>query len=170
MSLEPLQDAARLIRHHQERWDGSGFPDHLKGDAIPLGARILKLAVDFVELQCGLVLERQMNHDEALLFLQKYAGRLYDPDLIDDFCQVCAQQLPDITLTDSDVRALDTRRLQPGMVLARNLHADNGMLLLNEGKALSPLLIEKLIAFETTEGARYTLFVRVPEHLTALTE
>lgn len=68
------------------------------------------------------------------------------------------------------MRALDTRRLQPGMVLARNLHADNGMLLLNEGKALSPLLIEKLIAFETTEGARYTLFVRVPEHLTALTE
>ena len=170
MSLEPLQDAARLIRHHQERWDGSGFPDHLKGDAIPLGARILKLAVDFVELQCGLVLERQMNHDEALLFLQKYAGRLYDPDLIDDFCQVCAQQLPDITLTDSDVRALDTRRLQPGMVLARNLHADNGMLLLNEGKALSAPLIEKLIAFEAIEGARYTLFVRVPEHLTALTE
>jgi hypothetical protein len=56
------------------------------------------------------------------------------------------------------------------MVLARNLHADNGMLLLNEGKALSPLLIEKLIAFEAIEGARYTLFVRVPEHLTALTE
>src|SRR5690606_9142126 len=42
MSLEPLQDAARIIRHHQERWDGSGFPDRLKGEAIPIGARLLK--------------------------------------------------------------------------------------------------------------------------------
>ena len=54
MALEPMKDAARLIRHHQERWDGSGFPDHLKGDAIPAGARLLKLAVDFIVLQMGL--------------------------------------------------------------------------------------------------------------------
>jgi response regulator RpfG family c-di-GMP phosphodiesterase len=170
MSLEPLQDAARLIRHHQERWDGTGFPDHLKGDAIPLGARILKLAVDFVELQCGLVLERQMNHDEALLFIQKYADKLYDPDLIKDFGLICTQEMPDITLTQNDVRALDTRRLLPGMVLARNLHADNGMLLLNEGKVLSKPLIDKLVAFEAIETSRYTLFVRLPEEQLVPTE
>ena len=64
MTLEPMKDAARLIRHHQERWDGTGFPDHLKGDAIPEGARLLKLAVDFIELQKGLILERQMNRSE----------------------------------------------------------------------------------------------------------
>jgi response regulator RpfG family c-di-GMP phosphodiesterase len=170
MSLEPLQDAARLIRHHQERWDGTGFPDHLKGDAIPLGARILKLAVDFVELQCGLVLERQMNHDEALLFIQKYADKLYDPDMIKDFGLICTQEMPDITLTQNDVRALDTRRLLPGMVLARNLHADNGMLLLNEGKVLSKPLIDKLVAFEAIETSRYTLFVRLPEEQLVPTE
>lgn len=170
MSLEPLQDAARLIRHHQERWDGNGFPDRIKGDAIPLGSRILKLAVDFVELQCGLVLERQMNHDEALLFIQKYSEKLYDPDLIEDFCLVCSQQMPDITVTQDDVRALETRRLEPGMVLARNLHADSGMLLLNEGKVLSKLLIDKLVAFEAIESSRYTLFVRVAQAHAALTE
>lgn len=64
MTLEPMKDAARLILHHQEHWDGSGFPDRLKGEAIPFGARLLKLAVDFVELQRGLILERQMNSDE----------------------------------------------------------------------------------------------------------
>ncbi|WP_323166890.1 HD domain-containing phosphohydrolase, partial [Pseudomonas bubulae] len=76
--------------HHQERWDGSGFPDHLKGDAIPFGSRLLKLAVDFIELQKGLILERQMYSDEALLFIRKYAGRLYDPELIEGFVQACA--------------------------------------------------------------------------------
>ncbi|MBE0969790.1 two-component system response regulator, partial [Escherichia coli] len=48
-------------------------------------------------------------------------------------------------------------------VLARNLTANNGMLLLNAGKVLNLALIEKLIAFEAIEGARYTLFVRLPE-------
>lgn len=163
MALEPLHDAARLIRHHQERWDGSGFPDHLRGNDIPLGSRMLKLAVDFVELQCGLVLERRLNRDEALLFIRKYAERLYDPGLVERFITICSTVMPDVTIGDPDVRAVDTRQLEPGMVLARNLHADNGMLLLNEGKVLSDLLIRKLIAFEGIESASYTLFVREPE-------
>jgi len=49
------------------------------------------------------------------------------------------------------------------MVLARNLYAERGMLLLNEGKLLTLPLIDKLAAFEASEGARYTLFVRKSE-------
>lgn len=163
MALEPMKDAARIILHHQERWDGTGFPDHLKGTAIPLGARWLKLAVDFVELQCGLILERQMNSDEALLFIRKYAGRLYDPGLVEDFVDVCATYLSDVTLADPTVRALSTRELVAGMTLVRNLNADNGMLLLNASKVLSAALVEKLIAFEAMEGGKYTVFVKAAE-------
>lgn len=162
MTLEPMKDAARLILHHQEHWDGSGFPDRLKGEAIPFGARLLKLAVDFVELQRGLILERQMNSDEALLYLRKYSGRLYEPALLEDFVDVCATFLSDLTLTDPEVRVCATRDLVSGMVLARNLNADNGMLLLNAGKVLSAALVEKLIAFESMEGGKYCIFVRVP--------
>ena len=163
MALEPMKDAARLIRHHQERWDGSGFPDHLKGDAIPVGARLLKLAVDFIELQKGLILERQMNSDEALLYIHKYAGRLYDPDMVEDFVLACAAFLSDVTLGDPNVKVLTTRELAAGMVLARKLNADNGMLLLNAGKVLNLPLVDKLIAFEAMEGARYSVFIKEPE-------
>ena len=163
MTLEPMKDAARIILHHQERWDGTGFPDHLKGSAIPLGSRWLKLAVDFIELQRGLVLERQMNSDEALLFIRKYAGKLYDPDLVEDFVKVCATFLSDVTLADPSVKDLSTRELAAGMILARNLNADNGMLLLNAGKVLSMALVDKLIAFEAMEGGKYTVFVKIPE-------
>ncbi|ANC82036.1 response regulator [Pseudomonas putida] len=164
MTLEPMKDAARLILHHQEHWDGSGFPDRLKGEAIPFGARLLKLAVDFVELQRGLILERQMNSDEALLYLHKYAGRLYDPALLEYFVQVCASLHSDLTLVDPEVQVCTTRDLAPGMVLARNLNADNGMLLLNAGKVLSAALVEKLVAFESMEGGKYCIFVRVPSN------
>ncbi|CEL31119.1 HD domain-containing phosphohydrolase [Pseudomonas fluorescens] len=163
MTLDPMKDAARLILHHQERWDGSGFPDRLRGEAIPLGSRLLKLAVDFVELQRGLILERQMNSDEALLYLRQYAGKLYDPELVEDFIQVCAAFLSDVVLADPDVKVLGTRELAAGMILARNLNADNGMLLLNAGKVLSELLVDKLISFEAMEGAKYKVFVKVPE-------
>ncbi len=163
MTLDPMKDAARIIRHHQERWDGSGFPEHLRGEAIPFGARLLKLAVDFIELQRGLILERQMNSDEALVYIRKYAGKLYDPDMIEDFIKACAEYLEDVTLSDPTVQVSTTRELTAGMILARNLNADNGMLLLNAGKILSGPLIEKLIAFESMEGARYSVFVKIPE-------
>ncbi|WP_047712687.1 HD domain-containing phosphohydrolase [Pseudomonas lactis] len=168
MTLEPMKDAARIIRHHQERWDGTGFPDHLKGDTIPPGSRLLKLAVDFIELQKGLILERHLNSDEALLYIRKYAGRLYDPALVEDFVQACATFLTDVTLGDPTVKVLTTRELEAGMVLARNLNADNGMLLLNAGKVLNLPLVDKLIAFEAMEGAKYSVFIKTPDEVPPL--
>jgi hypothetical protein len=56
------------------------------------------------------------------------------------------------------------------MVLARNLHAENGMLLLNQGKPLTRALIDKLIAFEASEEGHYTLFVRKPADAAATTD
>ena len=168
MTLEPMKDAARIIRHHQERWDGTGFPDHLKGDTIPPGSRLLKLAVDFIELQKGLILERHLNSDEALLYIRKYAGRLYDPALVEDFVQACATFLTDVTLGDPTVKVLTTRELEDGMVLARNLNADNGMLLLNAGKVLNLPLVDKLIAFEAMDGAKYSVFIKTPDEVPPL--
>lgn len=163
MALEPLHDAGRLIRHHQERWNGTGFPDQLHSENIPFGARLLKLAVDFVELQCGLVLQRPLPRQEALQFLARYAGRLYDPALCQTFIDLCTRHAPDLLETDPRVMAVDTRRLEPGMILVRNLQAESGMLLLNAGKQLSRTLIDKLIAFEASESAHYILHVRQPE-------
>jgi hypothetical protein len=104
-----------------------------------------------------------MNSDEALLYIRKYAGRLYDPDMVEDFVLACAAFLSDVTLGDPNVKVLTTRELAAGMVLARNLNADNGMLLLNAGKVLNLPLVDKLIAFEAMEGARYSVFIKEPE-------
>ena len=66
-------------------------------------------------------------------------------------------------MSDPTVVVLGTRELAAGMVLVRNLNADNGMLLLNAGKVLSTALVDKLIAFEAMEAGKYSVFVRVPE-------
>lgn len=165
MALEPLKGAARIIRHHQEKWNGYGIPDRLEADRIPYGARLLRLAVDFIELQCGLILERRVPREAALKLVQRYRGRLYDPQLADQFLQICIELAPDIESEDPDVLVLDTRRLKPGMVLARNLYAASGMLLLNAGKELTAMLIDKLAAFEAGEpdGTQYTLYIHKPD-------
>lgn len=164
MALEPLQEAARIIKHHQERWDGAGFPDGLSKDDIPFGSRLLKLAVDFIELQKGLFLNRKLGREEAMLVLEKYAGRIYDPRMSASFVKLCRDLAPDLPHAGPGMSALDTRRLEPGMVIARNLHSDGGMLLLNEGKELTKELIERLRTFERNEGSTYTVVVYRQDH------
>jgi response regulator RpfG family c-di-GMP phosphodiesterase len=165
MALEPLKETARIIRHHQEKWNGYGVPERLEGTEIPLGSRILRLAVDFMELQYGLILERKVSRDNALKLIRRYRDRLYDPEIADRFLEVCEQVAPDVEQDDPDILAVDTLRLKAGMVLARNLYAASGMLLLNEGKKLTSILIDKLVAFEKGEpdGTRYTVYVHRPD-------
>ena len=163
MALEPLHEAATLIRHHQERWNGSGFPDHLREMDIPFGARLLRLAVDLVELQQGMILARKLEREEALQLLQKFAGRFYDPGLCEQFVNLCIEQNLDATLADETVIMIGTLGLVPGMIMAQPLYAENGTLMLNEGKELDAWLIGKLIKFEATEGASYNLYVRIPQ-------
>ncbi len=165
MALEPLRDTALIIRHHQEKWNGYGIPDQMEGVEIPLGSRILRLAVDFMELQYGLILERRVSRENALKLIKRHRGRFYDPDIADRFLEVCLNVAPDVEHDDPDVLALDTLRLKPGMVLARNLYAASGTLLLNEGKQLTSILIDKLVAFEKggPNGIRYTVYVNRPE-------
>lgn len=163
MALEPAQDAATFIRHHQERWDGDGFPDRLAGPSIPLGARILKMAVDFVEMQRGMVLSRTLSREDVLASMPQYAGRLYDPLLCAEFIEVARRVGADEAEFDETVLAMETLTVAPDMIIARDLHAASGMLLLKQGKVLTESLIEKLRAFEDNEGTKYTLFVRKPD-------
>ncbi|WP_163559282.1 HD domain-containing phosphohydrolase [Halomonas sp. NO4] len=163
MALEHLEGTATIIRHHRERWNGSGFPDHLKEQAIPYGARLLSLAVDFIELQRGMILPRKVPRHSALALLEKFAGRVYDPALVAPFVELCLEQAPDLGVGGRKVLSLEPRKLEPGMQLAQDLHSPAGMLLLNQGKELSRGLIDKLIRLEELEDTRLTLLVHPAE-------
>lgn len=163
MALEPTEGAATIIRHHQERWDGRGFPDGLAEDAIPLGARILKMAVDFVEMQMGMQLRRKLTREEVLGVMSKYAGRLYDPMLCEPFLEVASQLEDEEEAKDETILALGVHALESGMVLAKNLHTDSGMLLLKEGVCLTERLIEKLGYLQENQDTKYTLHVRLAD-------
>jgi HD-GYP domain-containing protein (c-di-GMP phosphodiesterase class II) len=73
---------ALAIRHHHERWDGSGYPDGLAGAAIPLAARIVAVADVFDALTSDRPYRPALGRDAALQHLTDEAGRTLDPDIV----------------------------------------------------------------------------------------
>jgi response regulator RpfG family c-di-GMP phosphodiesterase len=156
MSIERLRDAALLVRHHHESFDGSGFPDRLAGMAIPLGSRLLSVVNDYDALQAGTLVQRPLRQEEALTFLTSNRGKRYDPQLVDAFAELLAEH-SHFKISEIQVRPL---HLKPGMVLARDLSHRDGYLLLAKGCMLTKEIIGQLVRLENTDEKSYTLFIR----------
>jgi putative two-component system response regulator len=99
--VEFLGYATQIALHHHERWDGSGYPDALAGDAIPLAARLMAVADVFDALISRRVYKEPMLVDEARAAMAGERGRHFDPDLLDafldgfdEFCEI-ARRHPD---------------------------------------------------------------------------
>jgi len=80
--------AVPAIRHHHERWDGTGYPDGLKGDDIPLLARILAVADGFQAMTSERPYRRARTEEETLAELQKGAGTQWDPEVVKVFLKL----------------------------------------------------------------------------------
>lgn len=157
MALDQLQDAAKLIRSHRERFDGAGYPDRLAGQAIPLGARILALVKDYDAALIGALHTDPMRQEDALQFIQDGNGKRYDPLVVKAFMGELNRIGPP---PDNIGMALRTEQLAPGMVLARDLSAGTGELLLSKEHVLTGQAIEKIKGFERIGGETLTVHVR----------
>lgn len=76
------------IRHHHERWDGTGYPDGLRGEEIPLGARVLAVADSYEALTSDRPYRDKQSREEALEELRAMAGKHYDPELVAKFAEI----------------------------------------------------------------------------------
>ena len=80
--LEFFDQGAVILRHHHERLDGSGYPDGLTGDGIPLGARIVAVADVYDALTSGRPYRASLSHADAIEILHDQAGRTLDERLV----------------------------------------------------------------------------------------
>lgn len=78
-----LQDTLPIIRYHQERWNGSGYPMGLLGPEIPLMARIFAVVDAYDALTTDRPYRNKVSSKEAIEYLHQEAGRLFDPDIVE---------------------------------------------------------------------------------------
>ncbi len=142
MGLDNLQVAARLIRSQHEYYDGSGYPDRLSQDAIPLGARIIALANDYDEMLQGTFSRKTYTQSGAKHYLLKNRGKRYDPELMDLFLDML--KTSELPTPKEVIRLVKSNGLAVGMVLAHDLIAQDKVLLLSKGHVLDDSLIQRV--------------------------
>ncbi len=91
-NLEIYDGSLDIIRHHHEHWDGSGYPDGLKGEQIPLGARILAVADVYNALITDRPYRKAYSHEEALEIIAGMSGKELDPQIVELFLKMMREE------------------------------------------------------------------------------
>lgn len=127
-----LRGVGPTIRSHHERFDGSGYPDHLAGQRIPWLGRLLAVAVAYAECD--------YTGQAAADMISAGSNSIFDPDAVRAFLTT----LPKAVVPGRQKEVLLTE-LRPGMVLAQGIYTVNGMLLIRDGQRLTAAYIDKLL-------------------------
>jgi putative two-component system response regulator len=118
LKVDFLSLAKEIAYSHQEKWDGSGYPMGLQGEAIPISARVMALADVYDALISRRVYKDSMSHEKAIAIIAEGKGSHFDPDMVDTFLTIqdeiraIAARYAD---TDTDMEA---KRRQIELVLA----------------------------------------------------
>lgn len=91
-SIDYLQMVTPLVLYHHERWDGSGYPEGLKGEEIPLGARIIAIADSYDAMVSERPYKKPLQPAAAWDEIKNCAGTCFDPALVEVFCQVVERE------------------------------------------------------------------------------
>ena len=157
MALEPLHDAAQLIRSHHERYDGLGYPDRLSGEHIPLNARILTVVNDYDALVNGSLESIPFSDDQARNYLLENKGTRYDPAVVNAFIELLSE-IKDID--ENTMIVVETKDLKPGMVIAKDILTTNGLLLLPKGYILTNKVIDQIRYLERKHETTFIISIQ----------
>jgi putative two-component system response regulator len=103
VEVEFLTFAKEIAYSHQEKWDGSGYPEGLAGEQIPVSARLMAVADVYDALISRRVYREPMSHAEAVRIIGLTRGKHFDPDVVDAFLEVQDNfQAIAIAYSDSD--------------------------------------------------------------------
>ena len=146
-----LKSVSSLVRGHQEYLNGSGYPDKRKGDAIPMGSRIICVTSDFHKLESNLLVQEVSGPEQAMKYLKEMSGKLYDARVVELFEQYFDEHLQNYR---SHLSQLELEDLQEGMVLAENLISPTGLSLLTKDSVITAEHLQRFKNYEMDVGGK----------------
>lgn len=155
-NIPRLGPVANIVRYQQKHFDGSGFPvDSFSGDEIPIGARIIHVLSDLLELE-----DQSLSRPAAFQKMQERNGR-YDPKVLNSVSCWCDVSLSAVIgEVQGPPQTLEIEELRVGYVLAQDLRTTEGVLVLGINAKLTEMLLTKLQNFRTVNTIKNTLLVR----------
>lgn len=141
-SVKALKRISKLIRSHHEEYNGTGFPDKLRGAHIPLGSQIIKIVSDYDNF----LFKNGFSSEESLNRIKSRSYKSYDTDLINSFIK---------TISETNVhqhypaRRIMVKDLQAGMYLLDEVTLENGVLLIPKGVTIDESIKAKLDTFSS---------------------
>ncbi|HVM60905.1 MAG TPA: HD domain-containing phosphohydrolase [Verrucomicrobiae bacterium] len=154
-NIPRLETVAKIILYQNKHFDGSGFPvDKCAGADIPVGARILKVLNDLLDLE-----SKGVSQKQALEEMQNRTG-WYDPRVLDTAC-LRFDKGQSVTGTIACVpRAVSAAELREGQVITQNVYTADGMLIVKAGSVVTPMLLDRLTNFAAVNGLREPIEVQ----------
>lgn len=153
--LDALAETASIIEHHCENFDGTGYPSGLRDHSIPLGARLLRILLDYNLAIADSGPGLGLTQEEAVSALRVAADTLYDPDLL----EICLTVLEGGD-TPERGEALSLDSLNVGDELTHDVLLSNGLLCATAFTVVSESMIRRLRDLEQSHSEKLSFFIR----------
>jgi response regulator RpfG family c-di-GMP phosphodiesterase len=149
-----LEDVAEIIRHVHENMDGSGVPDGLKGDDIPLGARIIRAAALYYD---AVHHHRDLDTHSLFTMIEEMAGGALDPRLV---FHLHKYDHTHARGEENGKREMRLYELEPGMTLASGIYNRQGAKLIAMDTVLTEALIAKIVHYNSIDPLEQRIFIK----------
>ena len=147
---------AEIIKHQNENINGTGLPDHLSGENIPIGARIIRIVKDFDYLIAGKSNSRKVPIVQAQSWMAEKANIFYDRQLLKSFNTMLLERS---NREDLDMEySIGTDCLKNGDILTEDLVLGNGNVMIKAGQSINESMIGKIKQYENANNTKVTLF------------
>lgn len=142
LGIDGLQKVTEMIRHHHEHYDGTGVPDRLRGEQIPLGSRIIAVVDTFDGLRFRRNPQKSFTEEVVHSYMRKLSGTDLDPEIVEKFLGFL-RGLHTPGSAKSVIR-IPARDLEEGMVLARDIITTSNMLLVARDEKIKKSYLQKI--------------------------
>ena len=156
-NIRNFEEPAEILKHIYENFDGTGFPSKIKSWKIPLGSRILRVAMDYQEIKK----KNQDNSAKAMELIFHEGKRLYDYRIVAFYDQFLASKNKGSKVGFSGKETpVEIKELGAGMMISRNIITDSGMILMSAGTVVNEDKIERIKTINKSDPIIGNIYIK----------